>query len=404
MKINKIVIIFQLGLLIATNGFAQLQLELGGSATIEWVNGADDSHFYYNEVHPEKRDGQLSVRELNLLTGVKFSTQFSVHTRILLRQELGNKLDNFQISQAILKWVSKNNTYQISIGRFINPFGRFYQRLLPRDRLFIINPLPYGYYTNISETVGFSSGLHEPNTLNVGNHRDWGLPISYYEGYTNGIKGRWHFWPDTAFVDVAIVHAAPITSSGISNPIYPTLITRVEIHPFFPWRQGFSFSTGSFLQRAPINSSVTNLSSFRQTLLGTDFSLGYAYFELSGELIHAWFQVPEFDQTSESFIGPANNPNRNTLRSLSGYATLKWEMPFWVGSYLAYRYSGMRFSDTVLLSGEKRAWDDHVYRHSIGWGYQISRFLLIKMVLTAQNVQNKNWELNTFHSSLTIHF
>ncbi len=211
MSVLKFCIVLILILRFATNQkmYSQPVFEVGGSSTFELTQGQVNSHFYYNEIHPARRDFDVSIRELNLLLKVNLSDQVSFHSRGLLRQRWGYKLEEYHLSQAFIKWEKKDRALQLSLGRIISPFGRFYQTLLPRDRIFIDNPLAYSYYTNISETVGYAEGLYEPNTLIIDNARDWGLPVSYYEGYTTGIMGRWHFWPDTGFIVLGFwVHAA----------------------------------------------------------------------------------------------------------------------------------------------------------------------------------------------------
>ena len=147
-----------------------------------------------------------------------------------------------------------------------------------------------------------------------------------------------------------------------------------------------------------------DLSRYKQLIVGTHAILGYTYFEIKGEVMASLFQVPQFLSDSTGFLLDDNHDvQRQNLSSISAYADAKVEMPFWPGAYVVYRYEFLGFqspgNDPILSD-----WDDNVVRHSLGMGFEISRNILFKSAVAVQDVQNRNWDLRQWRSSLILFF
>ncbi len=396
---------FFIGLFYGQCSYGQSRLSLGGTFTMESRLGEEDSRFFYNEIPRSDDDLTLTFRELNVWANWIVNPQFSMHFRFQGRERNGRTADVWLLSRASLRWKDKRNRWSVEAGRILSPFGLFFKRTFPQDRVFITSPLFYSYYINASEIVGFSEGLSEPNELRLEGRngpRDWGLTQAYDIGYTTGIKGRWNFWPDTAFLDVAIVNGAPMNIRQWSDPFHPAVIARLEVKPTYNWKQGISVAYGGFLQSDAINERLDELSTFRQLLIGTDVTVGYRYVEWSGELIAGRYKLPVFN-AEETLFEPAFSDGA-IFNTLSGFADMKIELPFFIGSYVAYRFGFIRFYGDEPPLLDREAWDDNVSRHTIAFGYNITRFLLLKTSYAFQEVSNRDWALDHWKSTLTLHF
>ncbi len=391
--------------LLLVGGFTVVQgqplLRLGAGVTSEIAWGEDFASFYYNDLHPDWTNWNPRIREMNGLVVVQPSEQWSFHGRVQLRRKYGRDLDLWKVIQADLRWQSASERWQVDGGRFLSPFGAFYTRALPQDRLFITPPLGYQYYVNISSQVGYSPQLAEPATLRIDGNRDWGAPHAYFGGYATGLKVRHRFEQDSAVWDLALVSGAPnVISQFLSQPVHPTLITRFHWRPTFFWRQGFSGSAGGFMQENTVNDTLASLTNFRQILLGTDWQVGFGYVEVSGEFFYSWYHVPVFNGELNQFQeidGP-----QNWLTSWSGYADVRVDLPFLIGAYAGYRLGYLDFGPG--LPGSEGAWDQRVWRHTVGLGYQITSFVLLKSFYVHQTVKQTAWDLDQWRTSLTVYF
>ncbi|MEL6695782.1 MAG: hypothetical protein AAFP89_06050 [Bacteroidota bacterium] len=401
MRYSYIISIFFFTLSLLSPVLGQPKIELGGAITAEYSWGAGHAAFYWSEV--TQPGGRLSVREINPLLGINFHPRFSFKGRLLIAQNPIGQLNDVQLVQANLQWRDKKEKLKLSLGRFLNPFGRFYSQPLPQDRAFISRPLSYGYYVNISDQVGYSDNLLEPNALIIDGRQDWGTPTAYFYGYGTGIKGKWDIKPDTLSIELAVVQAAPLSPRSLSRPIHPSVVLRTEFRPGYFWRQGLSFSRGGFIQSNALSDDLDNLGSYTQTMLGTDWEVAYGHFELAGELIYTWYRVPFFNDSTRLFVTDANGLNQTLrLQNLSGYVDVKYELPFWVGSYLAYRWEFVSFGEGAQGLGS--SWDLNTYRHTLLWGYKVSRNLILKAGYSWQEITGREWELGTLRVASTLHF
>lgn len=369
--------------------------------------GQGGSRVFYNEIPFDDRELRLAFREVNVYASWIWNDQWSLNLRFQGRPRNRRRVDTYLLSRASIRWESSNHLFQLEGGRILNPFGLFFERTLPQDRTFITPPLFYSYYVNLAENLGFSLALQEPAQLILDQQRDWGLTQSYDLGYTTGIKGRWYFWADSAYLDLAVVNGALINIRQWSDPFHPTIIAKATIKPTYFWRQGISFAYGGFIQRDSINSSISDreLSDFRQLLIGTDVTLGYQYVEWSGELIYARYNVPHYSVEDQEFtLASDQSLLEFNMATLSGFVDTKVDIPFLIKSYVAYRFGFIHFLETDFPGNVRRNWDDDVFRHSVGFGYEITRFLLFQTTYAFQEVRNRDWALDHWKSTLTLHF
>ena len=117
----------------------------------------------------------------------------------------------------------------------------------------------------------------------------------------------------------------------------------------------------------------------------------------------SFYKVPKFIGDDMLFeTGTYGNPS--TLSNLAAYVDVKYEMPFLQGSYIAYRVDHLRFGR--LDESFDQNWDNNVLRNSIAVGYHINQYILARIGVSTQQIENKNWDkkLGTFRAVITAHY
>jgi hypothetical protein len=336
---------------------AQLQVQLNATADLELMKGGANSHYYINGIHKDLKDWTVLPLELNLAGRVDFSPQWAVNLRLQVERDEGKSFNTFRLAQANVQWTLRESPFQFTLGRFITPFGLFPGNQMSINRLFVDVPLAYGYFVNVSDQIGWVEGLGEASTILIGGRNEWGLPVLYYNGYSNGLHGRWAIRHDKAVWDLALVTSAPNRVWNLkTDPLNFGVVSRLHLQPTYFWKQGISLSHGSFFQRHPLNGALTDPNRYRQTLAGLDFILGFGHFEFSGELIAAFYRTPAYDKTNQRFVESAPGQLLElNLNNLSAYVDAKYEFPFLVGTYVAYRVEALMCCAIPSASAERSA-------------------------------------------------
>lgn len=391
--------------LIVNPMLGQFQAQFSGNIDFVLQKGGKNSHYYINGVHLRQQDWHFSPLEANLITKINFSEQWFVNGRIQMEKDEGYKFEQVRLSQLNINWIPKDQSWHFTAGRFITPFGSFNQKQRSINRTFIDVPLAYGYFTNISPYVGYAPGLGDTSKIRHSNGILWGLPLSYYNGYSSGLKAKYIINPNLLSAEVALVSAAPLEQKNLRfSPLNYAVIGRLSWQPKYFWKQGFSASYGTFFrENEAFNASLDR--KFKQLMLGTDFKLGFGYFEISGELVWASHQVPWYLSGSKSYLDadPAAPPYFN-MNSWSAYLDIRYEFSFLPGSYLACRLDTLQFGevDTGIYTPEP--WDNRVNRVSFALGIQPQPYLLIRLAYASQEIKSFDGELSTFKTTLTAFF
>ena len=372
-------------------GQEKTQIELNGTADVEYLRGGNSSHYYLNGVHKDLKTGAVRPLELNLLAKIRFNPQLSANFRVQMERDEGLKFDQVRLAQANVQWNPQESPWQFTAGRFVTPFGLFSNLQLSTARTFVDVPLAYGYFANISEQIGQVDRLGNGTQIPINGRNEWGIPLLYYNGYSNGLKTRWNFAPGKASWEFALTTASPNLPKNFRfDPLNYGLITRLKLQPKYFWKQGFSFSHGKFLQADLLNDNLIDRSGYKQTLLGTDFVLGFGHFELSGEAMGAFYQVPTYSPSTKKY-----STNQN-FQAFSAWVDAKYEFPFLVGTYAAWRVETLQFSGT---------WDEAVLRNSLVIGAKIKDFILIRSAFALQSIQHSSATgYHAWRTSLTLYF
>lgn len=372
---------------------SQMLFEFNAGLDVEMFKAGDRSHYYYNEINNgfDLEKWQVRPYQANLIGKLHFSEEWSVTARLLLERRLGRQFDQLQAPLLNVQWAPKEKNFQLKLGRFINPFGSFNSRQLPKQRSFIGLPLAYQYYVNISDQIGFVPNMGDVTKVPLdGSPNTWGSSTLYYGGYNTGIHLNWDIDPGRVNWKVALVNNAALGRVNFPNPVQFGLNTRLGVRPIYFWEQGISISHGSFLRDSEVGNQLADFQQYRQTLIGTDYKIGLSWFEFSGELIWTLYRTPAFDPENRTFLDQGESLN---LQSFNAYLDIKYRLPFLARSFLAYRFDTMRFgqleSPTYTNSDQ---WDNPVLRHALAFGYQINELLLVRAYVATQSVDNKAWD------------
>jgi len=401
---SKSFLCFFLCFFVISKGAAQTEFQWNLLADMELSRAGAQSHFYYNEIDKDHRDLRVGLSQLNVIGKLMLNANWMINGRVLLERDKGIKTNRLVFPQLNVQWLSKERRFGITAGSFINPFGAFNEKQLSIDRDFIGLPLAYSYYVNISDQTGFTEGLGDIADIRVNNTRQWGSTIMYYGGYSTGALFSWNLIPGKVNWKTALVTGASNSQKSFTDPLHAGIISRLKVQATYFWEQGLSLSHGSFLRKSEVSTGLDQFRNFRQTLIGTDFRLGMGFLEVSGELIGVFYKTPVLKVDDDQF-DPATWDTPVTLSGFSGYANVKYELPFLPGSYLAYRIDRLDFGEESYTNTSVN-WDNDVLRHSLAAGYRISQNLLARVFVSTQSVDNKSWDKTqrTFRFVLTVHY
>ncbi|NNF36226.1 MAG: hypothetical protein HKN68_19135 [Saprospiraceae bacterium] len=372
-------------------------------ADVELSKGGEKSHFYYNEIDQDNIDWRLGMSQLNVLGKLSPNNNLSFNFRLTLERENGQKLKKLSTPQLNLQWLSNRRKVGITVGQFVNPFGSFNEKQLSTDRNFVGLPLMYSYYVNISPNIGFLPAMGDVTKVPVDEMVQWGSSGLYYGGYTAGAMLSWNVKPGKVNWKLALVNGASNKIKRFTEPLNLGFISKLKLRPTYYWEQGLSISHGSFMQESEVSDQLESLGKYTQTIIGTDFKLGKGFFEVSGELIGAFYKVPQFNDEVNSFEGDPNNEPLN-VSSYSAYLDVKYEIPTIQGSYVAVRFDYLGFGN--LEGSNSQNWDNNVTRQSLAIGYHITRNILARIAVSTQQVDDKPWnkKQGTFRFVLTAHY
>ena len=386
-------------MVVSLPGRSQIAIRWNAWADVEWSAGQENSHYYYNQIHKDYRDARVGLSEANILLNTQIDTSFRLQVRGQLIRKYGAGLRQFNLPAANVRYAPGNQRWSVTAGRFVANFGNFSEKQHPKDRIFINFPLSYAYYVNISPKLGFVEEMGE-TMIPLDGEAQWGSTLVYYAAYVNGLRFDWKINPEKLEWSMALTNAAP-------NMLAPPLdfgnlgiSSRLTLRPGYFWQQGFSLSYGTFLADSSLEGEID--SAPRQLLVGTDMQLGYGFWELSGQLIGAFYRTPQYLPDAGTFAAASQN-----LHSLAMDISLKYEFPFLSGVYAAYGFEWLTFGqkDESTTAYPEGKWDHPVVRHNMALGYKLNRFLLLRINYMQQRVdQHPAWAQNTWRSVLTVHF
>jgi len=382
---------------------AQSVLKINALADVELSTAGEKSHYFYNEINAEHLDLRLSMSQLNIIGEWTLNNNWILNGRLLVERDRGRSFDKVSAPQLNIQWLSNRRKVGLTIGRFINPFGALNDRQLSIDRKFISNPLAYSYYTNVSTNIGYHTDLGDIEKISVNEEFDWGSSHLYYGGYSTGFMFSWNVKPSKINWKIALVNRAVNVAKQFPDPQQIGIVSKITFRPSYFWSQAFSISHANFMESSVISEQLEDLNKYSQTLVGTDFKFGKKYFELSGELIAAFYKAPQYDALLNDYVNGTDDTPLS-LKSFSAYLDFSYELKWLPGSYVAYRIDHLSFGE--VSNNSDLSWDNDVLRHSFAMGYHINQYILLRAAVSRQSVDNKPWDKkqDTFRLIITAHY
>ncbi len=394
-------------LLVSTKLLAQekqgLKIEFNGIADLEYLEGSANSNYFINGLPAQWHSGVIRPLELNLMAKVRFNEQWSLHLRGQMERLHGRSFEQIRLAQAMVQFRPKDSNWQFALGRVVAPVGLFSQKQLSTARNLIDVPIAYGYFANVADELGYVPQMGNGVRIRTTGVPEWGLPLLYYNGYTNGLKSTWAIKPGKLSLDVALTTGAPNQQKNLHlDPLNLGLQSRLKWQVAYFWKQGFSFSRGSFFRRNFFNEGRDPQNAWQQTLLATDYTLGFGHFEFSGELIGALYRVPQYLPLRDLAQRGTFSQNDLSLSAFSAYLDAKYEFPFLTGAYATSRIETLNFGQ---IEGSNLAWDQNVRRFSLGLGYKFKNAFLLRSSYAWQNVDPQNPETyQAWRTALSVFF
>jgi hypothetical protein len=380
-----------------------LKIEFNGIADLEYLGGSSNSNYFINGLPAQWHTGVIRPLELNLMSKVQFNEQWSLHLRGQMERSNGRAFEEIRLAQAMLQFRPKDSKWQFAIGRFVAPTGLFSQKQLSTARNLIDVPIAYGYFVNASDELGYVPQLGNVTRIRTTEVPEWGLPLLYYNGYANGLKSTWAIKPGKISLDFALTTGAPNQQQNLHlSPLNLGLQSRLKWQVAYFWKQGFSFSRGSFFRRNFFNEGHEPNNAWQQTVLATDYTLGIGHFEFSGELIGAFYRVPQYLPLRDLTQRGTFSQNDLSLSAFSAYLDAKYEFPFLTGAYVISRVETLNFGQ---IEGTDTPWDQTVQRLSLGLGYKFKNTFLLRSSYAWQTVNPENpVNFQAWRTALSVFF
>lgn len=373
------------------------QFSFQGNVDFDGTYAQVKSHYYYNEINSERLGWSGGLSEARLYVGYE-QKNTSFHFQQSLSRSLGRNAYKYQIEQINVQIAPQNGQISLTLGRFIHPYGGFYNRQFSHKRNFLSAPLQYSHYVNVSDKIGYQSGMGESGFQLEGS-TEWGSSTNYRYGYLNGLNVEWLSSHEKYRIESALGNRAAFDQI-FNTPLSLEWTTRLSMDVSWAFVQGLSLRYSSFRKSSFEDFNLTDgsqLKKYNQFQLGYDFIYGSSFIEVSGELGWSIYKVPNYSAT-DGFLLIENEVKNHILNNLVGYVDFKVEPPFMTGSHLALRSEYLSFGQ---FAGQ--SWDNNVWRQSILLGYKINRNVLVRAQYSIQHVSNKTWDQDFLRMALTLH-
>lgn len=387
------IIIFAGLLTPAANG----QLSLGGLVDVELRKGGSDSSPYINQTPTD--EWVLYTPFVSLFAELTVNSKLFLQTSLQTDYYASDRYNPVFISLLNLNFLpSDNSNFMVSAGRFITPYGLYSERLLSDQNPFVHLPLSYTHYLPVSRKWGLYDYASQPNP-----DPGFGNTLIYQRGYSQGLMISNITDEDHSF---SYFLAATLASTSAHNTIdfngFPSFIGRLTFQPATWSKIGVSGSYGSYLNRDPVNEALSDseLSSYKQILLGTDLTFSYLYYTFTATLNWNRWQAPVIDQNTFDVSSDIEaNATHFSLES-------KVRFPFLVGGYVAGRFE--KISPSNISSGtyntKSESWAQSKSRVEGVVGYQLTTDINLKVSYTHSVNEGSDWKDDLFALQVSAAF
>tara|TARA_R110002050_G_scaffold2220_2_gene13353 strand:+ start:65211 stop:66413 length:1203 start_codon:yes stop_codon:yes gene_type:complete len=379
------------------------QIQFNGSIDVGLRSGGSNSSFVKNGIESEFKYLHLDIPQVNLFLFAPINDDFFAEARLQSDTWGTGTLSDPRFTLANITWAKPGNSYAISAGRFVNPVGFYSKRNLIQDRTIFELPLSYSYFTNISDQRGYWPLAGEQGAYTSS---DVGLTTIYFGGYATGVLLDWQIKPDRVRLETAVTSAAPASAENYTNLANAAILTHLTLNPNIYWQLGVSGSYGSFMRQSNINAfyrPYNPLEQYRQAILGVDVKYAFGFWEIVSEAIYSNWTVPSYSGGGFQTVGLSDKFEEFSLSNLGINVDLRFEPPFFTGSYIAARFDHLNFmnesSENYLATKD---WDADVTRISAALGYKLGRNIEAKISVSDQSPFD--YSLYTFRTTISAFF
>ena len=263
------------------------------------ISGLLDLEYYHLPQPPPgliRADGHdLFAERLSLFLDAQFgpNVYLFVQSRVdtgFDPSDLGTQWRADEYALRVTPW--QDGRFNLQVGKFSTVVGGWIERHLSWENPFVNAPLPYETATLVSDAELPLTGQSFRAVPGFDKYEF--LPVLWGPVYATGISvaGRIGIFEYAAELKNAPVASRPESWDDFDFS-HPTVDLRVGLRPNEAWRFGFSAAEGSYLQAnarpLPINS---DLSQYRQFVLGQDISYARGHLQSWAEAFEARFEVP----------------------------------------------------------------------------------------------------------------
>lgn len=353
---------------------ALLSSPFSANAQVQWSGTLDIAH----KVDIAQDDGEADTHVNRSLKGLspfnlvrarlfadaQISDDVAVLTTVLWDEGLGH----FDMEGAYLLFsgVGGREHLNAQVGKMATPFGRFASRSFATVNPLIGTPLIYHYFTSVrgnSVPSDASQQLAWRDTRGAA-YQTRGLPTIYDACWNTGVQ---LFGSTTQ-----LAYALAVTKGALSNPASTDndgvqVVGRIGVQPTMSWQIGLSFAWGPYLQAKAADSPAfpagRQVEDYRQRVIGFDTAYSRGRIELTAEVLHNRWQVPNLG---------------DDLRNIGGYADVTVGLR--TGFNWTARVGHIGFSE-IDESGRRQSWDYDVTRLETGPEYYLDRAIRLKGVV-----------------------
>jgi hypothetical protein len=277
--------------------------------------------------------------------------------------------------------------FNLQLGKFSTVIGGWIERHLSWDNPLINAPLPYETATRVSDLVLPVTGQSFRAVPGFDKYEF--LPIIWGPVYTIGLSVAGSIG---IFDYAAEVKNAPVSSRPESWNDFdfrdPSVDLRVGLRPNQAWRFGISAAEGPYLvsdaRPLPLG---TDLSEYRQFLLGQDISYARGHWQFWAEAFEARFEVPRLGN-ADVFAYYLETKYEITPQL---FGALRWNQEFFAGEDDA--------------AGRPVATAHDVWRFDGALGYRFTAYTQLKLQYSLARGDFVSDNLNgTFAAQFTLRF
>lgn len=362
-------------------------VQLGGLVDFEIRKGGGDSSPTVNQT---PGDGwSLYTPNVRLFVSGDIADNWGATVVLQSDYLYGDYMSDPFFSSLNANWLPfENKSLNVTIGRFITPFGMYSRRLLSSQNPFVHFPMTMARYVPVDKERGFFPGSGSYDGYS-------GQSILYQRLYSQGIMIDGGSLIDAGYtyrLAATLVSASGYTTFGYHDQ--PAFIGSFTVQPAIWSKIGISVNYGPYMNESDVNYRLTNdqLTSYKQLTFSGRAEFSYHYWVLSGEYTWNRWEAP--------WIGsdPVNRIEYWDLDAdISHYLVeLQYRLPFLVGSYTGVRFEQLVPGDlTDDNAGDSYGsnnnsgypnytelpdpWTDDVTRFEFVAGYDINRQVQLKI-------------------------